>query len=290
MAYVSTDALLAANPDINPNFLQPGIDIILPEPPNYTVSTFNYFYVTQTKNDQLLINDFAPYTTYYSFFEYNFQTDGSLSPLDDLAAIEASWNSNTIPLATITNLTLIGFSSELINQTLNNPTARQNSVNNLFTLITQKGYAGVNIDLGGTLPEDRDIFSTFLHELGSRLHRAGLLLTIAVPPKTSGDIPWYEGYDYAAIGAVVDYMFIMTYDWHHRASEPGPVAPISEVRNTIEYALENMDGRKLGTRHRAAFGLSEKSDAIVLIVSEETGRASFALDGTLYPIQPSGQI
>jgi diadenylate cyclase len=40
--------------------------------------------------------------------------------------------------------------------------------------------------------------------------------------------------------------------------------------------------RTLGTRHRAAIGLSEETDAIVVIVSEETGDISYCHDGALY--------
>ncbi|MDQ0874186.1 diadenylate cyclase [Paenibacillus sp. V4I3] len=52
------------------------------------------------------------------------------------------------------------------------------------------------------------------------------------------------------------------------------VLPVSNI--TVE--------KKLGTRHRAAIGLTERTDALVLVVSEETGNASFAYKGILHPI------
>lgn len=44
---------------------------------------------------------------------------------------------------------------------------------------------------------------------------------------------------------------------------------------------ESFKGRQLGSRHRAAIGVTSGSDAIVLVVSEETGIVSLAMDGNL---------
>ena len=49
--------------------------------------------------------------------------------------------------------------------------------------------------------------------------------------------------------------------------------PLTEARNLSQ---------ELGTRHRSAIGISEQSDALVLVVSEETGTISLARNGELH--------
>lgn len=57
----------------------------------------------------------------------------------------------------------------------------------------------------------------------------------------------------------------------------GAIFPISESPNI---------SKRLGTRHHAALGIAEETDALAIVLSEETGRISLALDGNLlYNIQ-----
>ncbi len=58
----------------------------------------------------------------------------------------------------------------------------------------------------------------------------------------------------------------------NRVSAAGCILPLTEDRTL---------GKELGTRHRAALGLSEQTDALVVVVSEETGIISVAEGGRL---------
>jgi len=58
----------------------------------------------------------------------------------------------------------------------------------------------------------------------------------------------------------------------NKITSAGAIFPIS---------LNSKINKKLGTRHRAALGISEESDSIAIVISEETGKISIAIGGML---------
>jgi diadenylate cyclase len=66
-----------------------------------------------------------------------------------------------------------------------------------------------------------------------------------------------------------------------RVAAASCMLPLSE--STMSYAI--------GTRHRAALGISERTDALAIVVSEETGQIAIASNGRLVrPITPEGLL
>lgn len=56
---------------------------------------------------------------------------------------------------------------------------------------------------------------------------------------------------------------------------------ISSAACVLPLADDSDIAKELGTRHRAAIGISKESDSIVVVISEETGKISVAKNGTL---------
>lgn len=68
----------------------------------------------------------------------------------------------------------------------------------------------------------------------------------------------------------------------NRLYAAGCILPLTQNHNAVSSAL--------GTRHRAAIGLSEQSDAVLVVVSEETGNISVAKEGKLQRDMSPGDL
>ena len=96
----------------------------------------------------------------------------------------------------------------------------------------------------------------------SEIERTGTPVDCEVNPEVLGTI-FYEGTPLHDGAAIIE---------DGRIKAAGCVLPLSN----------NLDlGKDLGTRHRACLGIAENSDAIAIVVSEETGIISMAKNGVL---------
>ncbi len=65
---------------------------------------------------------------------------------------------------------------------------------------------------------------------------------------------------------------------------------LSAAKVFLPLSLSKDVSRFFGTRHRAALGLTEETDAVVLIVSEERGTVSLAMSGALTPVGDMNEL
>jgi diadenylate cyclase len=158
----------------------------------------------------------------------------------------------------------------------------------------------------------------FQHEIRTALTRLGNNIRLPFTAKKRGDNPfgheWYDEVVLAAttlasekIGALmvferdvglktyiesgirldakVNYDLLVTIFNTHTPLHDGAVIisgnRVAAACCFLPLTQNPLISRELGTRHRAAIGVTEDSDAFAVIVSEETGVISFAIDGRL---------
>ena len=86
---------------------------------------------------------------------------------------------------------------------------------NLTGLVQQHGYDGINLDFEAGFETDKDVLTTFVAELGRRLHGLGKRLTVEVSAKFYGTQTGRSGfYDYPQLGRHADHVFVMAWGWH----------------------------------------------------------------------------
>ncbi len=211
--------------------------------PEITVNAYAYPYI-----DDTLLSTTLPFLTYLTPFTYGFTPTGDLVTLDDAGLIAAARRAGTAGLMHLSTLTQDGgFSNELAHLLFSDADVRARLVENVVATLREVGYRGLDVDFEYVFPEDAASYAAFLAQLTRRLKPLGYPVIAALAPKISATQKGtlYEGHDYAAIGAAVDAVLLMTYEWGYIYSEPMAVAPLPNVRQVVEYALTEIPAGKL---------------------------------------------
>ena len=139
------------------------------------------------------------------------------------------------------------FNNQLVKVLVENEAVQEKLIGQILDTVSDRGYAGVDVDFEYVLPENRVQYADFVGRLRARMNENGYRVSVAVAPKISDDQKGLlvEGEDYALLGENADTVFLMTYEWGYTYGPPMAVAPLDKVRQVVEYALTRIPAKKL---------------------------------------------
>lgn len=245
---IPLNTLIKANPQISdPSLIQPGQTIVIPLPPpkGREISVNGFVFPSVSAN---VLRDTLPYLTYLSLFSYQVRPDGRLKAIDDAGPSAAARNAGVAPLMVITNIEEgSGFSSELANAILTSRPVQNTLIDNVIAVMKEKNYYGLIVDFEYVFPEDRQNLVNFISRTVNRLRPLGYRVMVALAPKNRADQAGllYEAHDYPSIGAIADYVILMTYEWGYLRGPAMAVAPVDQVRKVLDYATGVIPSEKI---------------------------------------------
>lgn len=198
--------------------------------------------------DRTVLRKTLPFLTYLSIFTYGFTPQGDLVPAEDDELIAIAAEFGVEPIMILAPMDAEGnFNSQLAHEMFQNPEGQSILIENIVTTMRAKGYVGLDIDFEFILPEDKQAFINFISNVNTRLDQEGFLTLVALAPKISGEMTGllYEAHDYPAIGAVVDLVLLMTYEWGYLYGPPMATSPLNNVRQVLDYGVTVIDRSKI---------------------------------------------
>ncbi|MDF2539399.1 MAG: hypothetical protein K0S76_2420 [Herbinix sp.] len=245
---VSINQIRRNNPEFTADGLQPGEVLVITFDEqeilgDILVNGYAYPFI-----DRTVLRKTLPFLTYLSLFTYGFSPAGELVPIDDDELIAIAQEYGVGPIMMLAPMTEGGeFDSQIAHDMFVNNEGQNALINNIIETMQAKGYVGLDIDFEFILPEDKELFLSFIQNVQSRLEPLGLLTFVALAPKTSGEMTGllYEAHDYPTIGAVADYVLLMTYEWGYTYGPPMATSPLNNMRRVLDYGVSVIDRNKI---------------------------------------------
>lgn len=197
-----------------------------------------------------VLEETLPYLSELSVFSYGFTEEGDLVPpvRDDWWMVEEAAGAGVMPTLTLTPMGADGrFNNRLVSALVRDREVQRNLTEQVIRVMLEKGYRGLNLDFEYVLAEDREAYAEFAGRITRTLNLLGVHVSATLAPKTSDEQAGvlYEGIDYGLMGAAVNSVLLMTYEWGYTYGPPMAVAPLDQVRRVVEYGITRIPNRKV---------------------------------------------
>jgi spore germination protein YaaH len=181
--------------------------------------------------------------TTLSPFIYILNPDGIIATKIDaeqIAALHTLENVKLIP--TISN----DFDPERVSEIINDDERLNAHIKDIVLLVNDNNWDGIDLDYEYLKSSDKDAYTNFVSKLYDELDTNDKLLSVTVHAKTDSEGDWdsAKAQDWPMLAENADYIRIMAYDYHHKGSGPGPIAPLSWLRDITSYARTTIPKEK----------------------------------------------
>jgi len=245
---ISVNDLYRANPNLEGrDLLSIGqtLAISYEDAPTYSFPVGGYLYPYV---EQSTLGTVAPFMNVLIPFTYGIREDGSLYLLNDTRILEAARKYGAdawMHLSTYTEGER--FDTALATAVLASTAVQDRLIENILAKLREKGYTGLDVDFEFLGKANALPYAAFLDRVTRRLNAEGYTVIAALAPKVRDDQAGllYEGHDYEAVAAAVNYVLLMTYEWGYTYGPPQAISPLPQVRRVVEYALTKMPPQKI---------------------------------------------
>ncbi len=166
--------------------------------------------------------------THVAVFSVDLNADGSVDNAGLWADLAPEALDLAAPHGVRVHLTLTCFDDEVMTAVLGDPDTRAVAVDTLAGLVNAQGAHGVSVDCEGMPKALKSDLVSFVGELRAQVDE----VTVATPA-----IDWSGAYDYDALAANSDGLFIMGYGYHWSGGDPGPTSPLEGGGDFSKYSL-----------------------------------------------------
>ena len=126
-----------------------------------------------------------------------------------------------------------------ITQLLGDEKLQDAFIRDLTAKLAEQQLDSATFDLESLGPDAKQAYAAFVQRAATALHAAGKKLQVVVHPLNGASL--YQGYDYKALGAAADSLYVMAYSYVND-KQPQPLAKVDEA---LRLALEQVEPAKL---------------------------------------------